>query len=85
MQGVFYRRPSGALDRLPTKKSLKDQATAHPETIVLEATSVFGNEYGGDALEMPEGVDVTIVGPDPHTKRSWYATISRSGLRLTVS
>ncbi len=84
MQGVWYQKPSG-LSRLPTKKALKDQAKAHPETIVLEATSVFGNEYDGLADHAPDGSSHTVVGPDPYTDRKWYATIEVRGGKLKVS
>jgi hypothetical protein len=84
MQGVFYRRPSGHLDRLSHKRDLKAQAKAHPETIIIEATALAGVEYGGPALEMPEGQTIYIVGPDPHTNRRWYAQMRRKGDQVTV-
>ncbi len=84
MQGVWYQMPSG-LSRLPSKKALKDQAKAHPETITLEATSVFGNEPDGPAMYMAVGESASVVGPDPYTKRSWYATITRTTDGLKVS
>lgn len=73
MQGVWYQAPGG-LNRLRYKKDLVAQAEAHPETIVLEATSVFGNEYEGPAVQAPTGTYV-VVGPDPYRARNWYASI----------
>lgn len=76
MQGVFvsYKRPK-------TKKELR---TADPSDITLEATSIFGNEYDGPLTEAPPG-QYYIVGPDPHTKRNWYATITKTdaGVKIT--
>lgn len=43
--------------------------------ITIEATSMFGNEYGGSLADMPETTKVTFVGPDPYTKRNFYGNI----------
>ena len=71
MQGVFD--PDGF--RFPTKKALKDlAATPAADTIQLEATSLFCNEYDGYLGNAPYG-KYTVAGPDPYTDRRWYATI----------
>ncbi len=67
MQGVFDNY--GA--RFKTKKALKENVL----NAILEATSFFGNEYDGPVKEAPDG-RYFVVGPDPYTKRSWYATIT---------
>jgi hypothetical protein len=73
-QGVYVRgfRPK-------TKKALREAIESDPSSVSLEATSIFGNEYGGSILHMPEGKTVYIVGPDPARKRSWYANLTRHG------
>jgi hypothetical protein len=56
--------------RFPSKKALKDAF----DSASLEATSIFGNEYGGPLSEAPVG-EYFVVGPDPYTSRKWYAHI----------
>jgi len=65
MQGVF--------PRFKHKKALKVAVKAR-EPVRLEATSLFGNEYGGDLYQAPAG-KYFVVGPDPYKKRNWYASI----------
>jgi hypothetical protein len=79
MQGVFSN-----YERVPTKKALKEALQTEPEHVELEATSLFGNEFGGPVLEMPEGKRVAVVGPDPYKKRNWYATLERTGNEVKV-
>ena len=73
-QGVFIdgRRPK-------FKKELKEAIESNPASVSLERTSIFGDEYGGSIVNMPGNKTVYIVGPDPYTKRSWYANLTRSG------
>ena len=78
-QGVHIRgfRPK-------TKKALREAIASNPSDVSLEATSIFGNEYGGNILHMPEGKAVYIVGPDPYRKRSWYANLTRKGEKFVL-
>lgn len=78
-QGVFVNG-----SRPKYKKDLKAAIESNPSSVSLEATSIFGNEYGGPIVNMPEG-SVTIVGPCPHTRRNWYGTITRRGDKFSVS
>lgn len=78
MQGIWlkgYRRPK-------SKKEVKE-AIASGEGVVLEATSIFGNEYEGRVSEAPDG-SYTFVGPDPATSRKFYGTITKSGDTIKV-
>lgn len=75
MQGVFLYG-----SRAKTKKALKEAVEAINEggdgySVVIEATSIFGNEYDGSLHNAPRNVTYYIVGPDPYTKRNWYASI----------
>lgn len=61
---------------LPHKKDLKAMVGRkfHP----LE-TSAFGEEYGGRDGEY------SVVGPDPYTRREWYARVSvKAGIIVKV-
>jgi len=79
MQGIYING-----QRPRSKKQIKDAAAASPTSIFIEATSVFGNEYEGQAPNMPEGKAVYFVGPDPYTKRNFYGQIHRVGGRVVV-
>lgn len=81
MQGIFINGR-----RCKTKKALKEEIAKHgPHRVVLEATSAFGDEFDGQLGEAPNGT-YSVVGPDPYTKRSWYATIVvATGSRVRVS
>lgn len=69
MQGIWIngKRPA-------TKKQVKEAVQKTPASVVLEATSYVGREYGGSVSEAPPG-SYMFVGPDPYTKRSFYGTI----------
>ena len=53
-----------------SKKELKDKTREGKVTSSnLIETSMFGNEYKGDGT-------YCVVGPDPYTKRKWYARVT---------
>lgn len=77
MQGVYVdaKRPA-------SKKAIKE-AVANGHEVYLEATSLFGNEYDGHLRNAPDG-EYTFVGPDPHTSRKFYGTITKRNGKVTV-
>ena len=79
MQGLFIhgKRPA-------SKKAVKEALHTAPDTVSIEATSVFGNEYDGPADLLSEGVSITFVGPDPYTSRKFYGVIKKQGGKLIV-
>lgn len=80
MQGIFIegRRPK-------SKKAVREAIAADSRTVRIEATSWFGNEYSGPASNLPSNYTVHFVGPDPHTKRSFYGTLKWKNGKLSVS
>lgn len=50
-------------------KAKKDLKAAIGQPLRFEETSYFGTEYRDNGV-------LTIVGPDAHTKRTWYATVT---------
>lgn len=78
--------------RVRSKKTLKDALKGHAGDVVFDNTAMtLGNgehlgggqaEYRGD--EVPEGVSLSVVGPDPYTDRRWYATVQRTATGVTV-
>ena len=67
--------------RFASKKALKEAVSG--TDAYLEATSVFGNEYGGSIKDAPAG-DYFVVGPDPYTSRKWFAHITVSTGKVTI-
>jgi hypothetical protein len=71
--------------RLPTKKSLKEavenDSVAFDQTAMLQSGRVPGIF---ELKELPEGVVLSVVGPDPYEKRSWYASVERTGDKVKV-
>lgn len=53
----------------PTKKALKE---AIGKSLNYVETSFFGPEFKADGT-------FAVVGPDPYTKRTWYATVTMAG------
>ena len=79
MQGVW----NGKFERFASKKALREALNAGAD-VVLEATSMFGNEYGGWLSQYEGNGTFTVVGPDPYTNRKWYATITKTDEKVTV-
>ena len=77
MQGVFVNG-----SRPKSKKAVREAVQAG-EYVTLEATSVFGNEYGGSVTNAPDGV-YYFVGPDPHTSRKFYGQVIKKGDKVTI-
>ena len=78
MQGLFIngRRPK-------SKKEVKELVAKFNEgdkeagySLVIEATSIFGNEYDGSLASAPTGEKITFVGPDPHNSRKFYGSLT---------
>jgi hypothetical protein len=56
-----------------TKKALREAVASTPERVRFYDTSMIDNR-GDVGIEDLRPNDV-IVGPDPYTKRSWYANV----------
>lgn len=72
MQGIFINGT-----RPKSKKAVKEAVLNDPESVRIEATSLFGGEYDGPADLLPGPAKVHFVGPDPYTSRKFYGTIER--------
>lgn len=78
MQGIFIH---GA--RPASKKAVKEAIANAPDTVSIEATSFFGNEYDGPVSTAPPGT-YHFVGPDPYTKRNFYGSIVVTPTKVAV-
>lgn len=79
MQGIYVNRVRPA-----TKKAVKEAIATRPDTVQLEATSAFFDEFDGLISEAPDGC-YTFVGPDPYTSRKFYGAITVTAGKATVS
>lgn len=75
---------SGA--RPASKAALKRALSSDPASILFTPTSMLHRgpaSYRPD--DIPAGVSLSVVGPDPETSRKWYATVElRNGkVRIT--
>ncbi len=78
MQGIFING-----SRPKSKKQIRefvieaqaDNSDADLYGLVIEATSMFGDEYDGSLANMPQSNKVHFVGPDPRRKRNFYGTV----------
>ena len=73
MQGLWIggRRPR-------SNREVKEALARDPRSVRVEATSVHGREYDGPASDMPAGLRIAFVGPDPYRERRFYGTLSKS-------
>lgn len=79
LQGIFVN-----FARSKSKKAIKTAVNENPESVRIEATSLFGDEYDGPVSGMPDGATVYFVGPDPSRNRKYYGSITRKGDKFTV-
>lgn len=68
----------------PTKKNLKDQVLANPAKVQFYGTSPLGPQWSGAVSLLPEGLILSVVGPDPYKKRDWFASVERLDGKLVV-
>jgi hypothetical protein len=62
--------------RPATKAALRKALAENPASVEFDGTSEMGPQYYDlSGVNVPEGVSLTVVGPDPYRKRNWYATV----------
>jgi hypothetical protein len=69
---------------IPTKTALKRATTDDPADVEFYSTSEFGNQFHGRLTEIPADTTLSVAGPDPYTRPTWYASITRTGQKVTV-
>jgi len=70
MQGIYVdgRRPK-------SKKAVREAVADDPRRVMVEATSLFGGEYGGSLDGWDGSGHITFVGPDPYNNRRFYGNV----------
>lgn len=71
-------------ERPKTKKALKEAVAKTPDLLDFDATSFEGPAMY-QVKDLTPGLRLQVVGPDPYSKRSWYATVELKGGRVVVS
>lgn len=71
--------------RVAAKKHLKEYLKADPASVVFDPTSMFDDPTPFDGAHIPAGRTLSVVGPDPHTNRKWYATVTVTDKGIKVS
>lgn len=72
--------------RYPSKKALREALKADPSEVIFDPTSILGpitESICGDSI--PQGVKLSVCGPDPYESRKWFATAewTAAGPRLS--
>lgn len=74
---------------IPTKTALRSAIAAEPSSVVFYSTALMGKQVNGTALDIVAehgpSIALSVVGPDPYTKRSWYATVTFKNGAVKVS
>ncbi len=76
---------NGGCEGFKTKSALKIAVKSDPSAVYFYCTSPLGQTFNGKVSDMPEGVTLQVVGPDPYNNRSWYASIKRGPRGITCS
>lgn len=72
--------------RPASKAALRRALAGEPENVWFDATSGISPGAGNWRPEdITEDVILDVVGPDPYTRRNWYATVTRKNGKLTVT
>lgn len=62
--------------RPKTKKALREALKADPRSVTFDNTSPMGPQLVGiNGANVPVEFSLQVTGPDPFTKRNWYATV----------
>lgn len=74
-------------NRFKSKNALKKAIANNPSEVMFDITDMFHEGLASPlcADSLPEGVAVQVAGPDPYTKRSWFARVEPTASGPKVS
>ncbi len=78
----------GVTNDCPTKKALKAALASMPDSVQFYGTSPMGPQHfatPATIASLPQGYTLTVVGPDPYNKRTWYASVTVVNGKIKVS
>lgn len=65
-------------ERIKTKTLLRKLCKESPADVTFDATAIRTDaQWSGRATEIPDGMRLSVAGPDPYTNRRWYAIVAR--------
>lgn len=75
-----------ASDNVPvaTKKALRELLSQDLDLVRLESVGGLNAPFNGPVTELREGTTLIACGPDPFTKRNWWANIKFRGGKAFV-
>lgn len=69
----------------PTKAALKRALAADPAKVHIASVSPFNAPIRTSVDKAPEAFIYQVTGPNPYTKRNWYANVTvRADGKITV-
>jgi hypothetical protein len=77
---------SGAL--FPSKAAMKRAYAADPASVRFQGVTPMGPQFSGTVTspaDLPDGLKLTVVGPDPFTHRAWYGTVEAKNGKIKIS
>jgi len=75
-------------NRIKTKAALKAALSQDPESVEFDGTSPMGPQAFREPATiatLPEGHTLSVCGPDPYTKRNWFANVKVINGKIKVS
>lgn len=65
------------VNQLPakTKTALKKAVKEDPDSVLFADVGGLNKPFYGGLKDIPDGVVLTVVGPDPWRDRRWYASV----------
>lgn len=74
-------------ERPKTKKALREALRDTPHLVSFDGTSPLSPDGGRNyrADEVPAGTTLVVCGPDPYTKRNWWAQVVLKDGKPTAS
>lgn len=77
---------SGAL--FPSKAAIRRAWEADPRSVTFQSVQGLGGYFYGPVLgpeSLPNGLKLTVVGPDPERLRNYYGTVEVKGGKVKIS
>jgi hypothetical protein len=78
---VNNRRPA-------SKKALREALRDAPATVKFDSTALMGPRSGDTIKAEPADIgtySLSVAGPDPYSRRDWYATVSVKNGKISLA
>jgi hypothetical protein len=71
-----------------SKAAMKRAHAENPASVRFESVSPMGPQFDGTVespADLPDGLKLTVVGPNPFTDRRWYGTVEVKNGKVKIS